>query len=257
MNSPVLTQVLVALEGAEPSSDVLAQLSRVLDSETFELVGLLVEDEDLLQASRLPVFREISLAGEVIDTDPANLRTGMLREMQRIRAAFESAVQGQRFQSRIEVMRGRWIDSVMGAADDSALVLVSRCDRAHGMRLRAAPHFAPLLRPGRNVFIVNEPWRSGQAVVVLGGDPEAVRIGHRLAAPDKLDLVVVLPYGARPEEQLPQGTIVERVNSLSDAVIAALCRQWDARLLILKAAADGPSTMRLLDELPCSLLCLG
>jgi hypothetical protein len=258
MNDRSLSRVLVALEGAEPSTDTLAQLSRVLGSDALEIVGLFVEDEDLFKAARLPGFKEISFHGDVLDSNHERLQRDVAGELRRLKVNFEAAVRTFEYRCRIEVARGRWVDTLSEAAGQSALVLVCRTERASGLRQRSAPEFEPLLMPGRNVLIVNEPWASGRSVVVLGTDAHALRVGYRLAHPDGLDLVVAVHTGTGIPHDLPDGAIVVRVDDWSEASVMRVCRQWDARLLVARDdTSTHPILIGLLDHLPCSLLRLG
>lgn len=258
MTEPRRTRVLVALEGAEPSSEALMQLARLFDPAALELTGLLVEDEDLLRAVQIPGFREVSFSGELIETDLDRMRSEMAGELRRLRQGFETTVRALQYRFRIEVARGRWIDSLRAAAGEADLVLVCRHERGLGLRPRAAPHFEPLFDGERSILIVNEPWASGHAVVVLGADAEALRVARRLAEPEGLELVVVVPRADAVPANLPAGSILVRVDTWNEATISNLARQWDARLLMAHRSSGADATLsRLLDHLPCSLLRLG
>ena len=252
------SRVLVVLEGAEPSNDTLAQLSRVLGTNALELVGLFVEDEDLLRAVRLPVFREVLLTGEVLESDHHRLQRDIDGELRRLSVNFETAVRAFRYQCHVEVVHGHWLDTLSEVAKQFALVLVTRTERASGLRHRAVPEFQVLLKPGRNILIVNEPWSSGHSVVVLGPDAQALHAGHRIAQPERLDLVVVLPAGTPVPTELPEGTIVVRIDKWTEATVTNICKRWDARLLVTRDESWNHVFLAgLLDQLPCSLLRLG
>jgi len=249
------SRVLVVLEGVEPSNDTLAQLSRVLGTNALELVGLFVEDEDLYRAVRLPVFRDVSLTGEVLDSDHDRLQRDIDGELRRLSVNFETAVRAFRYQCHVEVVRGHWLDTLSEVAQQFALVLVSRTERVSGLQHRSVPEFQLLLKPGRNVLIVNEPWSSGRSVVVVGADPQALHAGDRIAQPERLDLVVVLSAGDPVPKDLPEGAVVVRINDWTEAAVTNICKRWDARLLVAREEPWNHSILAgLLDRLPCSLL---
>ncbi len=257
-NDSTAPRVLVVIEGAEPRSDTLAQLSRVLGTDALELVGLFVEDEDLYRAIRLPVFKEVSLTGEVLEPDHDRVQRDIEGEHRRLSLNFETAVRALSYRCHIKIVRGYWLDTLSEAAKQSALVLVSRTDRAKGLRHRPVPAFQPLLTSVRNVLIVNEPWTSGRSVVLLGADPQALLTAHRMTQPEHLDLVVVLQTGSPVPEALPDGAIVVGVDDWSEGVVRRICQRWDARLLVARDDTWDPSMLvGLLDQLPCSLLRLG
>jgi hypothetical protein len=260
MNERIHTRVLVALDCDRPSSDALQRLPQLLGSESLELTGLYVEDEDLMRAARLPGLREISLAGHETELTLDRLEQELTRDLARIRSAFEDAAKQLQLRARFEVARGRIAEALCAAASQSDFVLVSRALRTSGLRPRAAPQFGQLASQARRILFVNEPWASGTSIVVLGADPEALAAGLRLAEAESLDLVVAVPHAAAAPRTLPPKTTLVRVPYWSEDAIANLCMRHDARLLIVPpdtGLETGALLTGLLDRLPCSLLKLG
>ena len=245
----------MVLEGVEPSSSTLAQLSRVLGTDELELVGLFVEDENLYRAIRLPVFREISLTGDVLTSDHDRLQRDIGEEIRRLSDRFESSVRTFRYRCHIEVVRGHRPEMLSEAAERCSLVLVTRAERSGGLRHRTASEFERLLKSGRNVLIVNEPWSSGRSVVVLGADPLALKAGQRIALPERLSLVVVLTPGMPVPTSLPEGTVVLMTECWSEDSVIQICQRWEARLLVVSdQALSDVALAGVLDRTSCSLL---
>jgi len=260
MTTAIDVRVLVAFDCAHPSAEVLQQLPRLLGSEQLELTGLYLEDEDLLQAARLPGLREILLSGQELELNLERLQQDMADDLARIRSAFEAIARQLRLRCRFEIARGRVGDTLSAAATQSDFVLISRTLRTSGLRPRFGGAFGPVLRDHKRVLFVNEPWASGRSVIVLGQDPEALAAAQRLAHAEGLALIIALPVAGPLPYNLPSGSQVVRLADWTEDTIANLCVARDARLLVVPGAAGLDTSdllAQLLDRLPCSLLKLG
>jgi len=254
------TRVLVALDFAHPSGELLQRLPELLGSTHLELTGFYVEDEDLLRAARLPGLREISLAGQELELSLDRLQRDLAMEVQRVRSAFESIARELSMRCRFEVARGQAAEALSQAASASDFVIVTRTLRASGLRPRRGPQFGPLLQCSRRILFVNEPWASGTTVVVLGDDPAALAAGRRIARTEALGLVVAVRASMPVPEDLPAEARVVRLTEWTEDAIAHLCLVQDARLLITPGDDSFDTTAllcSLMDRLPCSLLKLG
>jgi hypothetical protein len=260
VSSETFIRVLAAIDYSSPSREVLQQLPRLLGSESIEITGLFIEDEDLLRAANLPGLREVSLSGQEIELDIERVRRQTAEEIDRMRRAFGTVARGLRMRHRFEIARGRLAESLCRAAEQSDFVLITRSVRASGLRARRGLQFRELLDQPKDVLFVNEPWASGRSIVVLDGDAEALRVGTRLTEVEGLELVVALPEAAPTPEWLADDCRIVRVRDWSEDTIADLCLAADARLLILPAQQPlqwSELLMHLMDRLPCSLLKLG
>lgn len=253
-------RVLIAFDSGHLSEQLLRQLPHWLGADALEMIGLYVEDEDLLRAARLPGLREISFSGQPSSLEPQRIGEALAREAAAARSAFELlasrlATEHRQLAHRFVVARGRVTDELCHAADESDFVMVTRTLRATGLRPRLGPSFRELIRQPRHVLFVNEPWASGTSVVVLDGDASALGYGRRLAEAENLRLVLALPPDA-PEPTEP-GLTTRRLPDLDEERIAELCHREDARLLIVSPSGEVDLTgllTSLMDRLPCSLL---
>ena len=260
MNEKACTRVLIAFDCAHPNREILLHLPQLIGSESLELTGLYVEDEDLMRAACLPGLREISLSGQELELTLERLQEEMATDLSRIREAFESIARTMRLRHRFEVARGRITEALCAAAQQSDFVLVTRTLRHSGLRPRMGTQFGPLLTQSKRILFVNEPWASGTSIVVVGDDSAAIDAGARLATAEALKLVIALPAGAEPSPGASAASTIVRLTHWTEDSIADLCLVRDARLLILpgdESLDAGALLARLMDRLPCSLLKLG
>jgi len=227
-----------------------------------DLTCLFVEDADLLAAARLPGLREVSLSGEETSLDPARLVQDLERAARAAEQRFEQTARHlvrlhARLEHRFRIARGRLVDELSRAAADADLVVLSRALRATGLRPRTGRSFLSLMRQPGAVLLINEPWASGSAVVVLGEDQDAVDRAARIAELEGLPLVAALRPGDRPRDAIPAGARVRELEAWDETAVAELCQAADARLLVTPASTDvdwSELLVTLVDRVPCSLL---
>jgi hypothetical protein len=259
-----IRRVLLTFGNASPDEQVLRAIWSLLDSESVEMTGLYVEDEDLLKAAQLPCFREVSRAGVQAPFTTGRVARDVADEAASAQRAFAAlaerliSLHGPLAQ-RFLVARGRTAEALDRAAAESDFVLVTRSLRAGGVRERPGSRFAGLVRQPRHVLFVNEPWASGSSVVVLNAGDHALGYAARLAEAEGLRLVVVNPIAvALPgPAQLPTDSSIRQLTSWDEQTIAELCLREDARLLVLPQIAHldwAELLVSLMDRLPCSVL---
>jgi len=264
MKTETRSRVLISFDCGRPSEELLRLLPRLLGAKPLELIGLYVEDEDLLRAAALPCLREVSLNGHVAEMDVDRLQDQQAAEASAIRRTFEEVAGRMQIQHRFLVTRGRASEELIRVAADSDFVMITRALRTSGLRPRRGLHYDALLRDPRNILFVNEPWRSGSAVIVLGGSEDSLAVARRFSEAEALTVVLATPkagaQGSAAESELLAGERRVTLQEWSEEAIAELCLAQDARLLIIPRTQplDWAKLLpRLMDRLPCSVLQLG
>jgi hypothetical protein len=257
------TRVLLTLDCGAVDEDSLRALKLLTADDQLELTGLYVEDEDLYRAARLPGATEISSTGQVSVLNHDALALQIDQEAQRARGQFERFARLLKLPYSFRVARGRLVETLIKAADKSDLIVVSRSLRTSGLRARFASHFGPLMEQQRNLLFINEPWRSGRAVIVLCESSSlqserALAAGKKVAEDDDLRLLMAVPQGFEPADTARQnGAELLVLQEWTEAAIVDLCETSEARLLVVPAGQHldwRTMLLRLVDRLSCSLL---
>ena len=260
MNDEQRTRVLMALDCGVVDADAFATLRLLTAKPEVEVTGIYIEDEDLLNAARLPGAAEISTAGTVSTLDPDDVQSQLVRQAQHARQAFEASARRLKLNCSFQVSRGRNLDILLEAASRSDIVVVNRPMRAAGMRTRRGSHFAPLLERHGNLLFVNEPWASGRSVVALceaqdASSTRALAAAKRIAAAEELELIVAVPPQQR-DEQVADADRTITLPEWTESAIVNLCEMEAARLLVLSTTQlDWQALLiGLIDRVSCSLL---
>lgn len=124
--SPGVERILALLEGgaAEATLEAAAELAA---RRGLPLVGLLVEDADLLSTAGLPFAREIGLAtARPRPLDAAELEALMRERAHRFRALIDQLGARHGITAGLEVGRGRRAEAVLGRLHPDDLLVVRR-----------------------------------------------------------------------------------------------------------------------------------
>lgn len=225
------------------------------EREGAEIVGIFVEDEDLLRAARLPFAREYGVweprgrpfdSGEMerrLRARGAALRREMEREAARTRLTWS-----------FRVARGSVSAEVVAAGEQADVIFVGRTQQAHARRLGSTAR-AVLAHSRRTVFCVRHRPASGRTVVAAydGSDASgrALRTAADLAGPGPDGVVVLVPAGAdvaaltsKALERLGDLGKFARILRIEAPTFAALVEtaaSLDARAVVIGEGACGIS----------------
>lgn len=268
-NELPIRRILVALDA---SSHSLAALGNAVDLATrveAELLGLFVEDANLLQLAALPFAREVGgAAGDARPLDAAAMERSLKAQAERSRLALAAAAAPARLRWSFRVVRGEVAAEVVAASFDADLVCIGKMGRqpSGGGKLGPVARTVSAGSP-RPVLLAKAAISPRHGVGALFGDtPAAERalwVAVRLAR-DGGGLSVLIPA--------PDGATGQRLEDqarrlLSSRGIAAHYRWLDsanaehlARLMrhdgdaLLIADADNPLVPALLEEMDCPVL---
>jgi len=267
MSTPRPTRRILVLLDASPASQAAAEAgAEVAASLGAELLGLFVEDAELLALATHPLVREVDLFAQAVrPVDPRALERRLRARAGRARAGLERAAPLQRVAWSFEVVRGEVGAEVERAAEGADLVALGRVGWSEGPRRmgrtarrlvagsprglllhgRRAPPGAPVVvcdagsaaAPAALDAAAALARRSGRPLRVLVFAPEGEEGDVRVReAEERLAREPGLPYRIvrRPREPAPP--------------LAELPEARGCALLVLPA--DGPVAR---DELPATL----
>lgn len=239
---PELRRILMAVDTAALSAASIACVVDLAARLEAELVGLFVEDDELLRSAALPVVRRVSfLTGAHEGLDVARTE----RELRALAAAFERELAAAARRSNVRwsfrVVRGRVTSEVARAAADVDVVVVRR-----GGRPPSAVRASVLALPA-------EPHLEAPVLVPFDGSPAtaaALAVAARLASDGAGSLeVLLLARTAAEAEDLaaraaalvagaPVGLACRTVPAIAGAVRDVL-RRRPGRLVVLAEAWSG------------------
>lgn len=272
-----IRRILVALDASADSLAGLEAAVQLAADLRAELLGVFVEETDLLRAGELPSTREVTLfEGEPRELNPADLERQIRAQGKRARQALEAAADRARVSWSFRILRGRPARELAAAAEEADLVTVGATGRAPwrppGSTVRE------LIRSlGRPVLVLRQGAPLGPAVQVVhdgtGAGWEAMRTGAALAAArEGARLTVLLTVEdreaarglrTRTGERLAEVGLSAAYRHLPDASVTGLCAalaEVDGGVLV----APGPPFRgergelgRLLRSASCPVLLVG
>ncbi len=218
-------RILVTLDSSRASRSALEAAALLAEAMHYELVGLFVEDADLMTLATLPFSREVRRSGVIQNLDPDVLRKEVEAHAAAARYALRDVAVRRRLRWSFRSVRGDLSAEFSAAAAEVDILCVGR---RSADRYRRAPmgsparvaieRQAPVLVAGDLSERIDKP----VALIVdrAEGTDESIRLAGQIAATAKTGLVVLefLPLEAdiaklraQIDVMLPSGVTVRYV----------------------------------------------
>lgn len=254
-------RVLLAMDISPRSKAALKTAVSLAAELDAELVGLFVEDVNLLHLGGLPFAREIGFfpAGSH-PIGPEDIEQALQREAGEVQHQLAEAAGRLRLRWSFHVARGQVASELFALASELDLVVLGKQAR-FGMRLL-------------NDFVLQGEGASGPVAVVFDGSPAACRsleLAHRLSVANGAELRVLVPadtrdeflrYAGEAQALLGRGPIpvCKHIVSAEAPELVRAVRDWHAGVLVLNGdghfrSSEGFSA--LLDEIDCPVVLVG
>jgi hypothetical protein len=123
---PAAERILALLEGAAAEA-VLEAAAEVAAVRRLPLVGLVIEDVELLSSAGLPFTREVGrVSGSLRRLSPAEVEARMHAEHERLRSRLAEAARRHGIVAELEVDRGQRVAAVLGRLGPADTLVVRR-----------------------------------------------------------------------------------------------------------------------------------
>jgi nucleotide-binding universal stress UspA family protein len=268
-------RVLVALDSLPGGRALLATAAELAARWDAELVGLFVEDIDLLNVAALPFCREFGIAhGEGRSLDRAAMVRALRMQAERVREAVASAAERTRVPYSFRVMRGRVEVELLEACREVDLVVIGRARSTSSRSVRLGATTRTVLSRGScTVVVARENAPVGRPVLaVFDGSAvssRALAAAARLVEHDHRNLAVLVAagtaeHGRRLERKVasvlqrsgivPRTIVVQR-PTLADLLV--LIRKEESRTVVLPAdlpLLEAPEAASMIESLPCPVV---
>ena len=273
----IIRRILVALDASPHSLAALEAATELAARFRAELLGLFVEDINLLRASELPFTREVRFfSGARRRLDRQQIERELRAQAARARQALTTSAGRAQVSWSFRVTRGTIASELLAAASEMDLIILGKSGwspigrRRLGSTARAllceAPRLALILEEGAHM--------APPVAVIYDGSPlaqKALVTAAALAQPEDSHLIVlILAEGRRTaqdlriqaSEWLQRRDLLARYYSLTQwsvPMLAHMLQTEKAGTLVLPAKTallEDEALLTLLDEIETPLLCV-
>lgn len=269
-----IRRILVALDGSRQSLAALETAVSLAAEVEAELVGLFVEDINLLRLADLPFAREVRFFSTTTQQlDSRRMQAEMRARATQARRALTAAAKEAEVRASFRVVRGQVTPEVLTAAIEADLLMLGRVSRPLTRRVRlGSTARAAAVKAPRSVLLMRHRVGSAQPMMVTydGTDwgRRTLETAVRLARSNSPITILLLADSAEEAEALQEETAalleernlsaeyrwLERANvqNLARAVETAQCG-----LMVLggeKIQLTEQTTQALVDTIDCSIM---
>jgi nucleotide-binding universal stress UspA family protein len=272
---PTIRRILVALDASPHSQAALEAASELADVLKAELVGIFVEDVNLLRLAGLPFAREVGYpSGTDRPLDSPSMERELRIQAEQVRQTLAGVAVRRQIRWSFRVVRGQVATELLTAAQEADLLALGRASWASTRRVRLgatarvvvaqAPHPVLLLQHGHTICqpvqLVYDESPAAKRALATAAQLAALTGGH---------LMVMLVTDALESGQGLQAEVDERlqvaqvkgryrplVNPTAEELAQAL-RMAGGGTLIISAdhpLLEGEGLPTLLDAMDCSVV---
>lgn len=249
----VVRKILVALDSSPGSMAALEAAARVAARLEAELIGIFVEDENLLKGAELSITKLVGFSGGVRPVNRRELEHHLRVQAARARAALDAAATPQHVRWTFRVARGGVTRELLAAAAEADLISLGRCGWSMIETRRIGSTTETILgQTATPVLLLRQGLRGGRTIVaVFDGSGRAVKgleIAMQLAQNETTPLIVILPGTGDAADELENAARYQlrqaeaggavryrRVPRQDGALLEHLACGEDAGILILPA----------------------
>jgi nucleotide-binding universal stress UspA family protein len=272
---PTIQRILVALDASPHSQAALEAASELADALKAELVGIFVEDVNLLRLAGLPFAREVEyLSGSARPLDSPSMERELRIQAEQARQTLVGVAARRQIRWSFRVVRGQVAAELLTAAQEADLLALGRSSGASTRRVRlGATARMVVAQAPRLVLLLQRGHAICQPVQVVydasSGARRALATAARLAALTGGDLVVMLLADTPESAQHLQEDVDERLqvqqvkgryrrllNPAAEALAQALYTAGGGTLIISAdhPLLEGEGLPTLLDAMDCSVV---
>jgi nucleotide-binding universal stress UspA family protein len=273
----IIRRILVALDASPHSLSALEAACELAARFRAELLGLFVEDINLLRASELPFTREVRFfSGARHRLDTQQIERQLRAQASRARRALTASAGRAHVHCSFRVTRGTIASELLEAASEMDLIILGKSGWSPiGRRRLGSTARALLSEAPRLALILEEGTRVAPPVAVIyDGSPraqKALATAAALAHPEGSYLIVLILAEGREAAQRLQGQAAEwlqgrellaRYYSLTEwnvPRLADMLQVEGAGTLVLPAKSallKDEALLALLDEIETPVLCV-
>lgn len=267
-----INRILVALDTSPHSVAALEAAVQLAEEWSAELVGLFVEDLDLLRLAQLPFAREVSAySARVRAIGPEQLELQLRAQAARLRRQMARMAMRRGIRWSFEVSRGDIVAELLEQAKDADLIILGKTGWSESHTMGSTTRLVVTKARGR-VLIVRRTGRLVPALrIIFDGSEAAVEAllsGAMLAEREARELSVLL---VAEEEELISDLRRQAAKLLRERGLSAryramtgpdpgeLAEAAEALDCVLVVPADieglaGEEMLKFLDELECPVL---
>lgn len=247
----VIRRILVALDTSSRGTAAAQAAAELAGTMQAELLGLFVEDMNLLNLAGLPFAREqglTSACSRLLDFD--DIERAMRSQAAQVERLLARTAERQQLRWSFQVTRGQVVAEVLSAGQDMDLVVLGKTGRSITAKLRGprlAGEEVPARRPVLLVFDGSE------------SSFRALSVAARLARSASRALVLMIPeigkdyprLRKQAEDSLEPGISRVRWHAVKGSAreMAQAARSERADIVVLSIPPDSRSTSELIDSL--------
>ncbi|MCA9524394.1 MAG: universal stress protein [Myxococcales bacterium] len=199
----LIRRIVVALDASRHSSDALRAAIDLARQTNAEIVGLFIEDENLLRLAGLPFAREVMSSAVQRKFDAASVERSLRASAAHLARELQRAAEPHHLRWRFVVARGNVDEQLLEAEKDADLLVIGQAGRRSHHVIEPGDTAVRVAAQATKTVLVQHPvlQRNQTLLIVFDGSPRAWRAlntAAKLRPRGRGELVLLTP----PQEEI-------------------------------------------------------
>lgn len=214
----LIRRILVALDASPHSLAALRAAAELAANLDAELLGMFVEDINLLRVSELPLARQVSsFSAEARSINRGQVEQQLRSQARTARRAMENLVGRSRLRWSFRVTQGVISGELISAAEQTDLIILGKSGWSHGRRLGSTARMV-VTQAASHALVLQHGAQLGLPVcLAFDGSPQAQRAlelaARLLQRREASHLQVILLVGDTDQARTLQGGVTRWLRS--------------------------------------------
>jgi nucleotide-binding universal stress UspA family protein len=267
-----IRRILIALDASPASQAALELAADLAIRYQAELIGIYVEDINLLRSAEIPFTQEVGFySASSRQIDISHIERELRAHARRVEQLLASIAQRVNLRWSFRTVRGLIPGELMSAAADTDLIILGKTGWSGGTRIGSTAREVAVRSPIQSLILVHKVCPGSPIMVVYDGSPasqKALIAARRISSPESILTILVLAETKGEAEQL-QAQVQARlqedeinvdfhwVTNIQGDRISQLALNSGCDIVVLPTKSgrfEAENLVAMLDEADCAVL---
>jgi nucleotide-binding universal stress UspA family protein len=201
-----IRRILIALDASPASQAALELAADLAIRYQAELIGIYVEDINLLRSAEIPFTQEVGFySASSRQIDISHIERELRAHARRVEQLLVSIAQRVNLRWSFRTVRGLIPGELMSAAADTDLIILGKTGWSGGTRIGSTAREVAVRSPIQSLILVHKVRPGSPIMVVYDGSPasqKALIAARRISSPESRLTILVLAETKGEAEQL-------------------------------------------------------
>lgn len=267
-----IRRILIALDASPASQAALELAAELAARHQAELIGIYVEDINLLRSAEIPITSEVGVYSAISrQVDSRHMQSELKAHARRVEQLLSAIAQKTNLRWSFRSVRGLIHRELINAAEETDLIILGKRGWSEGVQIGSTARTLAALAPVHSLILEHKIRPQAPVLVVYDGSPDcykALRTASRICPPGGRLIILAPAADQAAADELYSGLVpwieeqefqveFRRIVDPSGGRIANLALVLDCDIVVLSAESphfQPEAISQMLEKAHCAVL---